>query len=123
MATKMKYTGTRVGKDGEKWTTQRDSAGREWETDPTTGLPQMTPDTVEIERRKKMAPAPAKPASSPRTPAVKEMLQEAQDAKDRKKISDMGYKKGGMTEMAKGGSVSSRGDGIAQRGKTRGKTC
>ena len=121
MATKMKYTGTRVGADGKERATQRDSAGREWETDPTTGLPQMTPDTVEIERRKKMAPALAKPASSPRTPAVKEMLQEAQDAKDRKKISDMGYKKGGMTKMAKGGSVSSRGDGIAQRGKTRGK--
>ncbi len=41
----------------------------------------------------------------------------------------MGMKKGGMcsggkaTKMAKGGSASSRGDGIAQRGKTRGKFC
>lgn len=44
----------------------------------------------------------------------------------------MGMKKGGMcsggktTKMAKGGSVSSaskRGDGIAQRGKTKGKIC
>ena len=30
-------------------------------------------------------------------------------------------RKGGTTKMAKGGSASSRGDGIAQRGKTRGK--
>jgi hypothetical protein len=34
------------------------------------------------------------------------------------------YKKGGQVKkMAAGGSVSSRGDGIAQRGKTRGKMC
>ena len=39
-------------------------------------------------------------------------------------ISDMSMKRGGaVKKMAKGGSVSSRGDGIAQRGKTRGKTC
>jgi hypothetical protein len=30
---------------------------------------------------------------------------------------------GPFSEMAKGGSVSSRADGIAQRGKTRGKMC
>jgi hypothetical protein len=35
--------------------------------------------------------------------------------------SDMAYnKKGGAIKMAKGGSASSRGDGIAQRGKTKG---
>jgi len=34
------------------------------------------------------------------------------------------YKKGGKTKkMASGGSASSRGDGIAQRGKTRGRMC
>lgn len=32
-----------------------------------------------------------------------------------------GYKKGGCVKMAKGGSASSRADGCAQRGKTRGK--
>jgi hypothetical protein len=32
-------------------------------------------------------------------------------------------RKGGAIKMAKGGSASSRGDGIAQRGKTRGKIC
>lgn len=43
----------------------------------------------------------------------KAMLEEAQDAKDREKIKSMGY--------AKGGSASSRADGCAMRGKTRGK--
>lgn len=34
------------------------------------------------------------------------------------------YKKGGKTKkMASGGSASSRGDGIAQRGKTKGRIC
>jgi hypothetical protein len=33
----------------------------------------------------------------------------------------MGMKKGGCTKMAKGGSASSRADGIAQQGKTKGK--
>jgi len=48
--------------------------------------------------------------------AIQESKQDAKDAAARKKISDMGYKKGGMT-------ASSRADGIAQRGKTRGKMC
>ena len=33
----------------------------------------------------------------------------------------MGMKKGGMKKMAAGGSASSRADGIAQKGKTKGK--
>ena len=45
--------------------------------------------------------------------AIEEAKRDAQDARDRKKISDMGY--------AKGGSASSRADGCATRGKTRGK--
>jgi hypothetical protein len=40
-------------------------------------------------------------------------------AKAKKK--EEGKKAGGSIKMAKGGSASSRGDGIAQRGKTRGK--
>jgi hypothetical protein len=71
--------------------------------------------------------------------AIAEAKQDAQDARDRKKISDMGHKKGGMiakyqsfsktgkpdgmkkvTKMANGGFVRAA-DGIAQRGKTRGK--
>jgi len=38
--------------------------------------------------------------------------------------SDMSMKRGGkVKKMASGGSASSRADGIAQRGKTRGKMC
>jgi len=48
--------------------------------------------------------------------AIQEAKQDAKDAKDRKKISDMGYAKGGMT-------ASKRADGIAIKGKTRGKMC
>ena len=45
--------------------------------------------------------------------AIEESKQDAKDAAARKKISDMGYAKGGMT-------ASRRADGIAVRGKTRG---
>ena len=39
-------------------------------------------------------------------------------------LSDMTFKRGGkIKKMANGGSASSRADGIAQRGKTRGKMC
>jgi len=46
----------------------------------------------------------------------------------RQRLSEDGvpYKKGGVVKMAKGGmtsSASSRADGIAQKGKTRGKMC
>ncbi len=47
---------------------------------------------------------------------LEEAKQENKDAQDRKKISDMGYAKGGMT-------ASKRADGIAIKGKTRGKMC
>ena len=46
--------------------------------------------------------------------AIQEAKQDAKDAKDRKKISDMGYASGGMT-------ASSRADGCCTKGKTRGK--
>ena len=46
--------------------------------------------------------------------AMQESIQDAKDAKDRKKISDMGYAKGGMT-------ASKRADGCCIKGKTRGK--
>ena len=42
----------------------------------------------------------------------------------RRNSNDEEYKRGGkVKKMAKGGSASSRADGIAQRGKTRGKFC
>jgi hypothetical protein len=48
--------------------------------------------------------------------------------RSRQRLSEDGvpYKKGGVVKMAKGGmtsSASSRADGIAQKGKTRGKMC
>ena len=58
----------------------------------------------------------------------KQAQQEAADAAQRRKEeqapttkTEMGKKKGGCVKMAKGGSASSRADGCAQRGKTRGK--
>ena len=48
--------------------------------------------------------------------AMEESKRDAQDARDRKKISDMGYKKGGSVS-----SASKRADGCAIKGKTRGK--
>lgn len=48
--------------------------------------------------------------------AIEEAKQDAKDAADRKKISDMGYKKGGSVS-----SASKRADGCCVKGKTRGK--
>jgi len=48
--------------------------------------------------------------------AIQEARQDAADANARKKISDMGYKKGGSV-----GSASKRADGCCIKGKTRGK--
>jgi hypothetical protein len=53
-----------------------------------------------------------------RSAQVDEAIQEMQDAKVRKKISGMGYKSGGSVS-----SASRRADGIASKGKTRGKMC
>ena len=60
----------------------------------------------------------------------KESQQAAADAAQRRKEEQapttkttMGKKKGGCVKMAAGGSASKRADGIAQRGKTRGKVC
>ncbi len=48
--------------------------------------------------------------------AIEESKQDAADARARKKISDMGYKKGGSVS-----SASKRADGCCIKGKTRGK--
>lgn len=47
--------------------------------------------------------------------AMQESIQDAKDAVARKKISGMGYAKGGKV-----GSASKRADGIASKGKTKG---
>ena len=54
----------------------------------------------------------------------KKMLEEVQDDKDREKTDAAPTTKTEMGQkFSKGGSVSSRADGIAQRGKTRGRMC
>ena len=56
--------------------------------------------------------------------ARKKMLEEVQDDKDREKTDAAPTTKPEMGQkFSKGGSVSSRADGIAQRGKTRCKVC
>lgn len=58
----------------------------------------------------------------------KEAMQAAADAAQARKEekaqttkTEMGKKKGGCIKMAKGGSASSRADGCAVRGKTKGR--
>jgi hypothetical protein len=65
---------------------------------------------AEMKRESRGIPKPAN------FDAMQESIQDAKDATDRKKISDMGYKKGGSV-----GSASKRADGCCIKGKTRGK--
>ena len=64
----------------------------------------------EMKRESRGVPKPAN------FDAMQESIQDAKDAADRKKISDMGYKKGGSVS-----SASKRADGCCIKGKTRGK--
>jgi hypothetical protein len=64
---------------------------------------------AEMKRESRSVPKPAN------FDAMQESIQEAKDAKDRKKISDMGYASGGKVS-----SASSRADGCATKGKTKG---
>jgi hypothetical protein len=88
----------------------------------SSGPPAPMPMPMPLPRpRRQSAPTP--------TGSVREGQNENIDDETRARAmaSVNGMKKGGMTKKyAKGGSVSSassRGDGIAQRGKTRGKMC
>ena len=92
----------------------------------------MRPDAeMESSMGSEEAPMP-KPRSRPRprpmpepTSNIREGRNENIDDETRARaMESVGMRKGGMTQKyAKGGSVSSRADGIAQRGKTRGKIC
>lgn len=64
---------------------------------------------AEMKRESRGIPKPAN------FDAMQESIQDAKDAKDRKKISDMGYARGGSV-----GSASKRADGCATKGKTKG---
>jgi hypothetical protein len=66
--------------------------------------------SAEIKRESRGIPKPVN------FDAIQEAKQDAADASARKKISDMGYKKGGSV-----GSASKRADGCCIKGKTRGK--
>jgi hypothetical protein len=55
------------------------------------------------------------------TPDQMRSMAKEQDLKDRYGSSGRGMKKGGAVKMAKGGSASSRADGCAVRGKTKGR--
>lgn len=64
---------------------------------------------AEMKRESRGVPKPAN------FDAMQESIQDAKDAADRKKISDMGYKKGGSVS-----SASKRADGCITKGKTKG---
>ena len=74
----------------------------------------------------------AEMAAEKRTPAQNEAIQEAKD-RAAAKLQEAAYnnsltsenkaKGGKIKKMASGGMASKRADGIAQRGKTRGKMC
>ena len=65
--------------------------------------------------------------STPRSPRrelnedQKRSMAKERDLRDRYGSSSRGMKKGGAVKMAKGGSASSRADGCAVRGKTKGR--
>jgi hypothetical protein len=77
------------------------------------GQPPMDPEGVPD--TKKVAPKPVPKKTPPRDTVFREGMPVPQD------IDGASVRK--TKKMASGGSVSSRADGIAQRGKTRGKMC
>jgi hypothetical protein len=88
-------------------------------------------DVADIANREAGLSAPSLRSSDQRRSMAKESALESKygpSQATRDKMERSGMKKGGaVKKMAKGGAVkssaSSRGDGIAQRGKTRGKYC
>ena len=79
------------------------------------GKPPQDIDSASATKSPKKPPAPKPSAPKPSAPkdsVFREGMPVPQDIDG-----------GSVKKMAKGGSVSSRADGIAQRGKTRGKMC
>ena len=79
-------------------------------------------------KAKPMTVKPVKPVKPETTdedympPDIKDKLQDMKNKKAAEQYeATKTYKKGGCVKMSKGGSASSRADGCAQRGKTRGK--
>jgi len=60
-------------------------------------------------------------AKKPEAKAEETMETKPDNELEETHFDSIGYKKGGCVKMAKGGTASSRADGCAQRGKTKGK--
>jgi len=60
-------------------------------------------------------------AKKPEAKAEETMETKPDNELEEAHFDSIGYKKGGCVKMAKGGTASSRADGCAQRGKTKGK--
>jgi hypothetical protein len=69
----------------------------------------------------RMLPTVSKAARDQQKAATSLRNSVSEKAREGEAYNDAGYKKGGMTKMAKGGSVSSRADGCCVKGKTKGK--
>ena len=75
---------------------------------------------------KDMASGAGKVPSKESQQAAADAAMQAKEAKAPTTKTEIGKKNGGCVKMSKGGKVGSaskRADGIAQRGKTRGKIC
>jgi hypothetical protein len=81
-----------------------------WEAEVDNGSATPTPP-------KKSAPPPPPPAPKAKDKPKQKTYPIGQTEDD----MSINMKSGGCTKMAKGGTASSRADGCAQRGKTRGK--
>jgi hypothetical protein len=83
-----------------------------WEAEVDNGSATPTPP-------KKSAPPPPPPAPAPK--AKGKPKQKTYPIGQTEDDMSINMKSGGCAKMSKGGSASSRADGCAQRGKTRGK--
>jgi hypothetical protein len=89
---------------------------------PSKPYPTGSKYDLEDKAKSEDKPKPAKPKTAPVTRYSKDK-EKGSDSKfvPRHLRNTTPFKKGGMVKKYNGGSASSRGDGIAQRGKTRGR--
>ena len=107
----LEYLGTGFGAAGAAATAAMAMSPKRTNEDRLEAVDQAKREAAsEMKRESRGVPKPAN------FDAMQESIQDAKDAKDRKKISDMGYAKGGSV-----GSASKRADGCCVKGKTRGK--
>jgi len=107
---------------------KREQMGKAYDRAPYHSMGTKPPREAAPARAPAPAPAPARapaPAPAPMSPAEARALADVEDAKMLKRMGKA-YEEAAprsMERFAKGGSVSAsrRADGIAKRGKTRGK--